>query len=230
MITTQNPEVLNVDSDPFFEEVSLGYDAAARQWNRALVDSDGDNLYDVLYQDTVLTDSDYEVKYVLPNLQTGNAVFRYEDSDNDGVWDVKLENTDMTNKVWENTYTQFDPNYKRWGAVFTDSNGDGKPDVMWRDTDMTNDDWEEKLEDLNGDGVWDVRWQDLDPRDNDWEARFTQRKGNTEVWQQCELDSDADGVFDVKLVDTNGDGQWDEEYRRAPDSEQWVKKASSEKR
>jgi uncharacterized membrane-anchored protein YhcB (DUF1043 family) len=202
---------VNMDNDDFFEEVYLDYNAQRRLWGRLLVDSEGDNEYDLLLQDTNPTDSDYEVKYVQPNLETGSAVCRYEDGDNDGFWDSKEENIDMSNPYWEKQYLLFKPEAQRWGAVSVDTNGDGKVDVLWRDTDMSNDDWEEKFVDEDGDGKWDVYWKDLDPRDNDWEARLTQPKGEDDIWEQCELDTNGDGTFDTLLKDTDGDGRWDEE-------------------
>jgi uncharacterized membrane-anchored protein YhcB (DUF1043 family) len=202
---------VNMDNDDFFEEVYLDYNAQRRLWGRLLVDSEGDNEYDLLLQDTNPTDSDYEVKYVHPNLETGSAVCRYEDGDNDGFWDSKEENIDMSNPYWEKQYLLFKPEAQRWGAVSVDTNGDGKVDVLWRDTDMSNDDWEEKFVDEDGDGKWDVYWKDLDPRDNDWEARLTQPKGEDDIWEQCELDTNGDGTFDTLLKDTDGDGRWDEE-------------------
>ena len=210
---------VNIDSDDFFEELYLDYDGRTRQWARLLVDSDGDNQYDLLFQDTHPTDSDYEIKYVLPNLQTGSAVFRYEDGDNDGIWDMKEENIDMANPYWEKRYLFFNPDAHRWGAISVDTNGDGKADILWRDTDMSNDDWEEKFADEDGDGKWDVYWKDLDPRDNDWEAKLTQPKAENDIWQQCELDTNGDGMFDTMLKDTDGDGQWDQELPMAEGSE-----------
>lgn len=202
---------VNMDSDDFFEELYLDYKEQSRQWARLLVDTDGDNEYDLLFQDTDPADADYEMKYVLPNLQTGSAVFRYQDSDNDGIWDTKEENIDMSNPYWEKRYLLFKPTAQRWEAVSIDANGDGQADILWRDTDMSNDDWEEKYVDENGDGQWDVYWKDLDPRDNDWEAKLTQFLPESNVWQQCELDTDASGKFDTMLRDTDGDGQWDDE-------------------
>ena len=203
---------VNMDSDDFFEELYLDYNEQRRQWARLLVDSDGDNEYDLLFQDTHPTDSDYEIKYVLPNLQTGSAVFRYEDSDNDGVWDTKEENIDMSNAYWEKRFLLFKPSAQRWEAMSVDTNGDGKADILWRDTDMANDDWEEKYVDENGDGQWDVYWKDLDPRDSDWEAKLTKPKADEDIWQQCELDTNGSGRFDTMLKDTDGDGEWDEEH------------------
>jgi len=202
---------VNVDSDAFFEEIYLDYAQQRRQWARLLVDSDGDNEYDLLYQDTRPGDSDYEIKYVLPNLQTGSAVFRYEDGDNDGIWDAKAENIDMTNPHWEKRYLLFRTEARRWEVVSVDTNGDGRADVLWRDTDMSNDDWEEKFVDENGDGTWDIYWKDLDPRDNDWEAKLTQPKAERDIWQHCDLDTNSSGTFDTMLRDTDGDGEWDEE-------------------
>ena len=218
---------VNVDDDAFFEEVYLNYDAATNQWGRLLADTEGDNVYDVLYLDQVLSDTDYEVKLVMPHLKSGNSVFRYEDTDNDGIWDVKYENIDLTNKVWEKTYLGFDVRRQRWGGIVVDADGNGKPDVLWRDTDMSNDDWEEKLVDVDQDGKWDIRWIDRDPRDNDWELRMTEpeaAKGDTVVWKRCEVDSDGDGAFDVILRDTNGDGEFDEELVRDSTSGKWEKK------
>lgn len=208
---------VNIDSDEFFEEIYLDYAEQRRQWARLLVDSDGDNEYDLLYHDTQPEDSDYEVKYVLPNLQTGSAVFRYEDGNNDGIWDTKEENIDMTNPHWEKRYLLFKTDARRWEVISVDTNGDGKADVLWRDTDMSNDDWEEKFVDENGDGTWDIYWKDLDPRDNDWEAKLTQPKAEVDIWQQCELDTNSSGTFDTMLKDTDGDGEWDEELP-IPDS------------
>lgn len=202
---------VNVDSDDFHEELYLDYNESGRQWARLLVDTDGDNEYDLLFQDTEPTDSDFEMKYVLPNLQTGTAVFRYQDSNNDGIWDVKEENIDMSNPQWEKRYLLFNPTAQRWEAISVDANGDGQPDILWRDTDMSNDDWEEKYVDENSDGQWDIYWKDLDPRDNDWEAKLTAFDAEKNVWQQCELDTDASGKFDTMLKDTDGDGEWDEE-------------------
>ncbi|MBN2315646.1 MAG: hypothetical protein JXM79_17090 [Sedimentisphaerales bacterium] len=202
---------VNMDNDEFYEELSLDYNEQRRQWARLLVDTDGDNEYDLLLQDTDPTDSDYEMKYLLPNLQTGSAVFRYEDSNNDGIWDAKEENIDMSNPYWEKRYLLFKPTAQRWEAVSVDANGDGQADILWRDTDMSNDDWEEKYVDEDGDGQWDVYWKDLDPRDNDWEAKLTQFNAENNIWQQCELDTDASGKFDTMLKDTDGDGEWDEE-------------------
>ena len=202
---------VNVDSDHFHEELYLDYSPERRQWARLLVDSDGDNEYDLLFQDAQPMDLDYEIKYILPNLQTGSAVFRYEDSNNDGIWDTKEENIDMSNPYWEKRYLLFKPDAQRWEAISVDTNGDGRADILWRDTDMANDDWEEKFVDQNGDGQWDVYWKDLDPRDNDWEARLTQPKAESDIWQQCELDTNASGKFDTLLKDTDGDGEWDEE-------------------
>lgn len=215
---------VNVDSDPFYEEVYLDYDAATHRWGRLLADTDGDNQHDILLHDTSPGDSDYETMYVLPNLRTGNAVFRYEDNDNDGYWDRKYENTDLTNESWEKTYLLFSPRSQRWAAISVDTTGNGNPDVLWRDTDMSNDDWEEKLVDTNGDGKWDIYWKDLDPRDSDWEAKFTLPKGDMDIWLQCELDSDSDGTFDTMLKDTDGDGKWDEEYSYDNAGGKWLKK------
>jgi len=202
---------VNVDSDAFFEELYLEYNAQRRQWTRLLVDTDGDNEYDLLLQDMLPADSDYEVKYIQPNPQTGSAVFRYEDGDNDGIWDTKEENIDMSNSYWEKRYLLFNPDAQRWQAISVDTDGDGRADILWRDTDMSNDDWEEKFVDENGDGQWDVYWKDLDPRDNDWEAKLTQPKAEKDIWQQCALDTNASGTFDTLLEDTDGDGEWDEE-------------------
>ena len=85
---------------------------------------------------------------------------------------------------------------------------------------MSNDEWEEKFVDENGDGQWDVYWKDLDPRDNDWEAKLTQPKAERDIWQQCELDTDASGTFDTMLKDTDGDGEWDEEHPILKDEEE----------
>jgi cell division protein FtsB len=217
------PDVMrvNTDSDEFMEEVHLDHDTATGTWTRRLVDTDGDDKYDLLLQDAVPGDDDFEVKFLLPNLQTGTAVFRYEDTDNDGTWDIKLENVDLTNDVWEKTYTLFEQSSQRWTVILVDADADGRHDVMWRDTDTSNDDWEEKSVDLDGDGEWDVRWRDLDPRDNDWEAKFTERVGTTDVWKRCEIDSDADGAFDAMLVDADGDGKWDGEFVRDARTGEW---------
>lgn len=224
---TLDVKLVNVDEDPFLEEVYLDYDSTAGQWARLLADTDGDDQREVLYRDTIPSDADYEVKLVLPHSQTGKSVFAYEDSDNNGVWDRKNEEIDLTNESTEKTYLQFDLRRKRWGVIAEDSDGNGVHEVLWLDTDMTNDDWEEKHVDANQDGAWDIRWKDLDPRDNDWEARFTNREPVRDVWRRCELDSDADGAFDVMLEDKDGDGEWDEESVRDPQTGKWTSKRSS---
>jgi hypothetical protein len=215
---------VNTDRDPFFEETYMSYDGALNQWRQVLVDTDGDDEYDLLLKDRDPSDGDYETRYVMPNLDTGNAVEQYEDRDNDGVWDIKFENTDLSNDTWERTYAMFDANHQRWGALLLDTNEDGNPDVLWRDTNMQNDDWEEKLVDTDNDGKWDVRWQDLDPRDSDWEAKFTEPKGTDDIWLRCEADSDADGEFDTLLVDRDGDGSWDEESAWDKAAGDWARK------
>ena len=218
---------INIDSDRFPEEVYLDFDPTTGRWRRLLVDSEGDNVYNLLLEDVDMTDSDYEVKLLRPNLETRSAVFRYEDTDSDGLWDAKYENLDSLTETWEKKYTRFDVQFKRWGEITVDGNGDGIAEVLWRDTDMSDNDWEEKLVDDNRDGRWDVRWKDAGPADKDWELKFTEPDATAANWRRCELDTDADGIFDVRLVDSNGDAQWDEQYAWAQETETWQKAAFS---
>jgi len=207
---------VNTDRDSFWEEIYTDYDYTSKSWRRKIVDTDSDMTYDLFLEDTIPDDNDWEIKLIEPNLKTNKAKERYEDNDNDGVYDSKLINIDFKDEDWELSNSKYDPKFKKWKVALVDINGDGNPDVMWGDTDMNNVDWEEKYVDQDFDGKWDVRYRDLEPYDNDWEARYSKPILNKDVWQEVLVDTDGDGLWDKKMIDGNGDGEYEKET--VPDS------------
>jgi len=207
---------VNTDQDAFWEEIYIDYDFTTKSWRRKIVDTDFDNTYDLLLEDTMPGDNDWEVKLIDPNLSTNKAKERYEDNDNNGVYDIKLINIDFKDEDWEQSNSKYDAKFKKWKVALVDMNGDGDPDVMWGDTDMNNVDWEEKFVDQDSDGKWDVRYRDLEPRDDDWEALYSKPILNTDFWREVLVDTDGDGAWDKKMIDEDGDGEYEKVIR--PDS------------
>ncbi|MBU0674230.1 MAG: hypothetical protein KJ950_06270 [Proteobacteria bacterium] len=204
---------VNIDRDDFWEEVYIGYDIPSAKWRRKMVDTNSDNIYDLLLEDTMPFDNNWEKKSIDPNIKTGKSRESYEDTNNDGIYDTRLVNTDFTDEDWEISYTKYDPKFKRWKLSLVDTNGDGAPDVMWADTDMNNIDMEEKYVDQNFDGKWDLRYRDLDSSDNDWEALYSKPIPEKDAWGEVLVDTDGDGAWDKKMIDSNGDGEFEKEIK-----------------
>ena len=64
--------------------------------------------------------------------------------------------------------------------------------------------------------AWDFRYRDLDPRDDDWEALYSKPIPNKDAWMEVLVDTDEDGVWDKKMIDQNGDGEYEKEIKLDP--------------
>jgi hypothetical protein len=123
-----------------WEKTYMSFNVRAQRWGAISVDTNGDGKADVVWQDTDMSNDDWEEKLV--------------DENGDGVWDLYWRDLDARDNDWEAKLSQpVGLSADIWRKCELDSDADGVFDTMLEDTDNDGE-WNQEYSRDLASGQW----------------------------------------------------------------------------